>query len=1071
MGQVLIKILNKFILIIIVLVFVLQTNTKAQNTPSNASHFLSISDGVTAPFRLAVKSDGTIYVTDVSQNNVVKYDDSYSLNSSFNVGTKPAALAINSHDEVFVGDIETGIIYKLDAADNSTIFSTVVNSTPSMIFDNDDFLYVVDSKLKQVTVIDSDGNFIRSIGSELFVQPTAITYDSINERIFVSEHGGIGPNVGGMTGDYPLTQIWIFDTNGNQLGAIGEGGSDDGEFYRIQGMTISTNGTIYVVDPYQANINIFEENGTFLNKFGEYGSLSGDLNIPMDVKFDSQGRTLVSSMNTGTIEVYYVNEINPTFEITAVKEIICPGENTDIKIDFTGTAPWTFTYTIDDANPVTVTETFSDPYIFNTTESGIFKLIELSDLNYSAVDFTDSVIVTQNPFPTSTITSGDVEICTGTNTDVAISFTGVTPYTFTYTDGTTPVTINNYEANSYNINTSENGTYEVTYLSGGGGCVGSSFTGTANINVNALPSSVITSDDIVICEGETTDIEIEFTGTAPWTFTHSINGIDQTPVITSNNPHLLTTETEGIYTITALSDASSTGICFTGSTNVSITTLPTSNIISTDITLCEGESTDINIELTGMAPWDLTYTVNGINPVTITGINTSPYILATQDPGLYEVTALIGNNCSGTTFTGNAVVNVNPLPTAVINEGNDQYLVREGETMDFSLELTGESLWTYTYVIDLENPVTITTNNSSNVITSSLEGTYEVIEISDVNCTNYRSEGYPDIKYDPSPTSLISSGNMIICEEGFADIQIDLLGIPPWSITYTKDGLNPIEVSASTSPYILSVTEPGLYEVTKLTDANLTGTQMLGEAIISIEPLPQVNLGIDTAICESTTITLNAGLFTEYLWNDGSTARTIDIDSEGTYSVVVKDNNNCENTDEITILVNPLAVSEFTFAENNLEINFSNNSLNASDYLWDFGDYNSSIDINPVHTYSASGNYNVTLTSSNSECRDSTITKSVTAISTSIAGADFENTIKIYPNPSEGLISIDLGNLDHKGLELEIRNLAGQRMFYKKIEKTQSLEKIDLSNLSTGVYTLNVISRDWIHTKKIILSK
>ena len=199
-----IKILNKFVLLFVAIVLVVQINTNAQNTPSNAVHLLSLSNGISAPFRLAVKSDGTIYVTDISQNNVVKYGDSFDLIDSFNVGTKPAALAINSQDEVFVGDIETGIIYKLDAGDNSTIFSTVVNSTPSMIFDNDDLLYVIDSKLKQVTVIDCDGNFVRSIGSELFVLPTAITYDSINDRIFVSEHGGIGPDVGGgmMGGGY-----------------------------------------------------------------------------------------------------------------------------------------------------------------------------------------------------------------------------------------------------------------------------------------------------------------------------------------------------------------------------------------------------------------------------------------------------------------------------------------------------------------------------------------------------------------------------------------------------------------------------------------------------------------------------------------------------------------------------------------------------------------------------------------------------------------------------------------------------------------------------------------------------
>ncbi len=42
-------------------------------------------------------------------------------------------------------------------------------------------------------------------------------------------------------------------------------------------------------------------------------------------------------------------------------------------------------------------------------------------------------------------------------------------------------------------------------------------------------------------------------------------------------------------------------------------------------------------------------------------------------------------------------------------------------------------------------------------------------------------------------------------------------------------------------------------------------------------------------------------------------------------------------------------------------IKFVNNSVNSSDYLWDFGDGNTSSDVNPSHTYSAEGVYTVSL--------------------------------------------------------------------------------------------------------------
>ncbi len=57
-------------------------------------------------------------------------------------------------------------------------------------------------------------------------------------------------------------------------------------------------------------------------------------------------------------------------------------------------------------------------------------------------------------------------------------------------------------------------------------------------------------------------------------------------------------------------------------------------------------------------------------------------------------------------------------------------------------------------------------------------------------------------------------------------------------------------------------------------------------------------------------------------------------------------------------------VASFTTATNGLEATFTNTSLNAETYSWDFGDGNSSTDENPVHTYAAEGTYTVELTAS-----------------------------------------------------------------------------------------------------------
>ena len=51
----------------------------------------------------------------------------------------------------------------------------------------------------------------------------------------------------------------------------------------------------------------------------------------------------------------------------------------------------------------------------------------------------------------------------------------------------------------------------------------------------------------------------------------------------------------------------------------------------------------------------------------------------------------------------------------------------------------------------------------------------------------------------------------------------------------------------------------------------------------------------------------------------------------------------------------------------NLTVNFTNTSVNADVYDWDFGDLNSSTEQNPTHTYTEVGQYTVSLTVSNSD--------------------------------------------------------------------------------------------------------
>jgi hypothetical protein len=104
---------------------------------------------------------------------------------------------------------------------------------------------------------------------------------------------------------------------------------------------------------------------------------------------------------------------------------------------------------------------------------------------------------------------------------------------------------------------------------------------------------------------------------------------------------------------------------------------------------------------------------------------------------------------------------------------------------------------------------------------------------------------------------------------------------------------------------------------------SVTGTSFgctnSSEVSITVNELPNVNLGIDTLLTAGQEILLDAGENQQmYLWSTGDTSRSILIDSPGTYSVIVSNSFGCINSDTIIVslvssnidesFLNPIAI-------------------------------------------------------------------------------------------------------------------------------------------------------------------
>jgi|GEM_PF-2475529 len=169
----------------------------------------------------------------------------------------------------------------------------------------------------------------------------------------------------------------------------------------------------------------------------------------------------------------------------------------------------------------------------------------------------------------------------------------------------------------------------------------------------------------------------------------------------------------------------------------------------------------------------------------------------------------------------------------------------------------------------------------------------------------------------------------------------------------------------------------GTYTVS-LTATNACGNNSKSETI-TVNPCPIVNFSATpTSGCAPLTVnfTNQSSDATSWSWNfgDGCTSTeqypTHTFSNTGTYTVSLTATNACGNNSKSeTITVNPCPIVNFSATPTSgcapLTVNFTNQSSDATNWSWDFGDSGSSTEKDPIHTYTTAGIYTVTLTATN----------------------------------------------------------------------------------------------------------
>jgi hypothetical protein len=672
--------------------------------------------------------------------------------------------------------------------------------------------------------------------------------------------------------------------------------------------------------------------------------------------------------------------IPPTAILPTGNTSICEGEPASLAIDFTGTAPWSITYTINNSAQAVIPDIVDNPYLFPVSAAGSYQVTHVQD---ATCEGTASGIheITVKDLPTANISSGNTFYCPGDSAYIIIDFTGKTPWSFTYTkNGVNPVAVNSVLASPYVLAVSGAGTYQLSAVSDAW-CNGTSFTGAAIITENLLPF-VSLGPPVALCEGDSIVIE-PGTPYVSYLWSDSTTG----PAMTAYSA--------GIYSVTITDNY---GCRNSASKTVTPVAMPTSAITSGNANLCSGETTDLAIVFTGTPPWTITYTVNGYNPLTVSNITASPYLLNVYQPGLYQISETLDANCRNSISAGSAFISVHPLPA-------------------------------YNF----------------------------------------------------------SSGNAFICAGQTTNIVIDLIGTPPWNVTFTVNGSNPATLSGiNASPYILPVSHGGTYEIIALSDAFCHGPAHNGTITITEKPLPVVDLGPDITIVEGEPTLLDAtSFFAGYLWSDGSTGQTLQVSTAGTYRVTVTDYDGCSNAGFIN--VTSVSVPANRDLQNitvaGLQCFSALQTITVAGTGSEFVVTNSgsatliagqNIIFLPGARVDSGGYLHGYITPDNTFCGGMVppmvATLHITTpalLSTGIR--PLENILKLYPNPSTGLITLEINNPNGQELHIVILDMAGRHLFSKTVSNMHLTEQVDLGRFPGGFYMVKLSSGNLTKITKLVL--
>jgi len=214
-----------------------------------------------------------------------------------------------------------------------------------------------------------------------------------------------------------------------------------------------------------------------------------------------------------------------------------------------------------------------------------------------------------------------------------------------------------------------------------------------------------------------------------------------------------------------------------------------------------------------------------------------------------------------------------------------------------------------------------------------------------------------------------------------------------------------------------------------------------------------------------------------WIWyfGDGDTSSlekpSHDYGTGGVYNACLVMTNAC-GTDSVCNTISIICDSisgAWTVSITNATASFTDQSVNADTWFWDFDDGSTSVQPNPFHTYTDDGVYNVCQRASN-YCDSRNICQEVTIKGTGINDTELSRAIRVFPNPTNSTWNVAIELAKKQTVTFELFSLLGAMLYQTQIENISTgVFRLNVKDLPEGIYYLNVSTEQGSIQKKLLI--